>query len=302
MQQPAEKRAIVLAAFGTSYPEAIHPILKLLERIRGRFDPIPVKLALTSNVIRRKWTNRLHDKRFRAEHPALPDEIYEVKSTLATLALLRDEGYRHIAVQSAHIFAGEEYQNLKNELEALAALKALRERDKPFRCLALGRPALGEPGDVFPYRADIAAVAAVLGDDVVLAKANASALVYMGHGNEIFSTGAYVEFEAAMRERHPHVPIFVGNVEGFPAKGRLVSACKQAGVKRVTMLPFMLIAGDHALNDMASDEEDSWKVAFESAKIEVIPVVRGLGELPAIAELFIDHLYETMDRAGLMAK
>ena len=68
------------------------------------------------------------------------------------------------------------------------------------------------------------------------------------------------------------------------------------------MLPFMLIAGDHALNDMASDEEDSWKVAFESAKIEVIPVVRGLGELPAIAELFIDHLYETMDRAGLMAK
>ena len=300
MQPSNKKTAIVLAAFGTSYPVALRPILSILQQIRAEFAPLPVRLALTSNFIRKKWQDRRWDKVFRAEHPELPAEIYEVGSTLSTLASLRDEGFHHIAVQSAHIFAGEEYENLKQEVAALAALKTLRERDKPFKNLALGRPALGEPGDLFPYAQDIKAAAAALAEDVALAQANRSALVYMGHGNEIFSTGAYVEFAAVMQEMYADVPIFVGNVEGFPAKERIIAACKAAGVTRVTLLPFMLVAGDHALNDMAGDDQDSWQSAFQREDIAPVSVVRGLGELPAFAQIYLRHLRETMQHAGLL--
>jgi len=293
-KQKTDKKAIVIAVFGTTYPKALQSLLHLQEKMEQAFPGIPVRMAFTSEIIRAKWARRAKDTQWRTAHPEVPEFIYNVRNPLATIAILQDEGYRHIAVQSTHIFAGEEYQNLKSEIESLDAIKALRSRDKPFKKIILGRPALGESGDVRPYRADLVTATEIIKNDAALARSNKSALVYMGHGNEIFSTGAYVEFEALLRDANPDLPIFVGNVEGFPEPKRILSGLRNANVKRVTLLPLMVVAGDHAANDMAGDEPDSWKNMFKRAGIEVIPVLRGLGELDSWANIYVQHLKEAM--------
>ena len=297
-KQKPDKKAIVLAVFGTTYPKALQSLLHLQEKMGHAFPGIPVRMAFTSEIIRSKWARRAKDPKWRTAHPEVPEFIYNVRNPLATIANLQDEGYRHIAVQSTHIFAGEEYQNLKSEIEALDAIKTLRNRDKPFKKIILGRPALGESGDVRPYRADLVTAAEIVKNDAAVARNNKSALVYMGHGNEIFSTGAYVEFEAVLRDANPDLPILVGNVEGFPGPKRILSKLRNANVKRVTLLPLMVVAGDHAANDMAGDEPDSWKNMFEKAGIEVIPVLRGLGELDGWANIYVQHLKEAMADNG----
>ena len=292
------QKAVVLAVFGTTHPNALSAILRLQEKVEKAFPDMPVALAFTSEIVRAKWARRAKDDTWRRQHPEIPDALYNVKNPLATIANLQDQGYRHIAVQSTHIFAGEEYENLKAEVEALAAIRTLRERDKPFQKIVLGRPALGAPGNVYPYSEDIARAAAVLGQDIALARENRSALVYMGHGNEVFSTGVYVELEAALREKAPDVPVFVGVVEGFPSLQRVITGLTHAKVRAVTLLPLMVVAGDHAANDMAGDEEDSWKNRFEAAGITVTPVLRGLGEVDAWADIYVQHLKDAMAAGG----
>lgn len=290
------QKAIVLAVFGTTYPKALHSILNLKNQIEKAYPTIPVKIAFTSEIIRAKWGKRANDAEFRKKHPEISDEFYSVKNTLATIANLQDQGYRHIAVQSTHIFAGEEYQNLKAEIGALSSITTLRDRDKPFKKIILGRPALGEPGDIFPYTEDIQRAANILANDVEIARNNKSALVYMGHGNEIFSTGAYIELEAALRDANPGMNIFIGNVEGYPRPERVLDVLEKTGIKRITLVPLMVVAGDHAMNDMAGNDKDSWKSLFESHGIEVVPIMRGLGELDAWNQIYVEHLKNAMDR------
>lgn len=111
-------------------------------------------------------------------------------------------------------------------------------------------------------------------------------------------TGAYVELEAGLRDANPDLPIFVGNVEGFPEPKRILSGLLNANVKRVTLLPLMVVAGDHAANDMVGDEPDSWKNMFKNAGIEVIPVLRGLGELDGWANIYVQHLKDAITDKG----
>ncbi len=295
VKESLPKKAIVLAVFGTTYPKALQSVLNLKDQVEKEFPGIPVELSFTSEIIRSKWAKRSSDKAWRQKHPEVPDEVYEAKNPLATIANLQDRGYRHIAVQSTHVFAGEEYFNLKAEVDALGSIKTLRDRDKPFKKILLGRPALGEPGDVFHYTEDVLHAANVLGPDVKKAEKKGSALVYMGHGNEIFSTGAYVELQDALRDANPNTQIFIGNVEGYPQPERILKGLKHAGVKKVTLFPLMVVAGDHASNDMAGDEKDSWKSIFESNGIKAAPVLRGLGEIDAWANIYVHHLKDVME-------
>ncbi|MFH1983907.1 MAG: sirohydrochlorin cobaltochelatase [Pseudomonadota bacterium] len=292
------KKAIVLAVFGTTVPAALKSILSLQSKMAQAFPDMPVSLAFTSEIVRAKWAGRAQDAAWRRQHPEVPDALYTVKNPLATIANLQDQGYRYIAVQSTHIFPGEEYENLKSEIDALAAIRTLRDRDRPFRKIVLGRPALGAPGDRHPYSEDIAHAALVLEADIALARKNRSALVYMGHGNEVFSTGVYMELEAALRDSAPEVPVFVGVVEGFPPLERVIDALTHAKVKTVTLFPLMVVAGDHAANDMAGAEDDSWKTRIQAKGITVTPMLRGLGEVDAWADIYVQHLKDAMKDEG----
>lgn len=292
-----DKTAIVLANFGTSYPEALQSLTEIQTKVQKAFPEAKVELAFTSNIIRKIWHERQSDLAFQKAHPEIPKQILYVQGPLATIANLQDAGYRTIYVQPTHIFAGEEFQDLSAYVKGLNSIKTIKQRFMPFETLAIGRPALGAPGAVFPYHEDIHQAAEALASDVAMARKNGQALVYMGHGNEYFSTGAYVELQHAMREMYPDVAIFIGVVEGFPSPEIVKESLKEQKVANVLLKPLMIVAGDHATNDMASDDEDSWKTQFEQMGIKVTTVLKGLGENPEWANIYVSHLQQLVKTA-----
>ncbi|OPX37117.1 MAG: sirohydrochlorin cobaltochelatase [Desulfobacteraceae bacterium 4484_190.2] len=285
-----DKTAIVLAGFGTSYPSALVAITNIKDVVQKAFPKVKVKLAFTSNIIRNIWHGRQNDKKFLSENKSIPREILYIKGPLATIADLQDEGYNIIIVQPTHIYYGEEYTDLTSYVNGLNSIKTIKAKFMPFKKLVLGRPLLGKCGTSYDYHEDLIPAAKALAPDVALAKKNHAALVYMGHGNEYYSTGAYIEFQQALRKMYPDTPIFVGTVEGYPSLDNVVSGLTHMRVKKVLLKPFMIVAGDHANNDMAGDEDDSWKMVIKSKGIKVITAVHGIGENSKIADIYVVHI------------
>ncbi|MBW2027508.1 MAG: sirohydrochlorin cobaltochelatase [Deltaproteobacteria bacterium] len=293
------ERAIVLASFGTSYPAALKGILNITKEVEKAFPGVTVRMAFTSDIIRGIWEKRRGDEEFFSEHKDIPREIAYVKGPLATIADLQDGGYRTIIVQPTHIYSGEEYTDLASCVAGLNSIKTIKPRYRPFEKLVLSRPLLGTWGDQHDYHGDLEAVAEILAEDVAEAREKGAALVYMGHGNEFYSTGAYIEFQQVMRRRYPDVPVFVGTVEGFPSLDDVVSGLVSHGVKVALLKPFMIVAGDHARNDMAGDDEESWKNVISKKGIRIITRLEGLGEKPGIARTFVRYIRETAEDNGV---
>ena len=290
MEAQKEKKAIVLAQFGTSYPSALVALTNIQKQIEVAFPGVKVKQAFTSNIIRKIWHERQNDKKFLEENKNIPEEILYVKAPLATIADLQDEGYTTIVVQPTHVFEGEEYLDLKSCVDGLDSITTIKPRHKPFKKIVLGRPLLGKKGEEYPYHKDLEVAAKAVKADVDLARKNKAALVYMGHGNEYLSTGAYIEFQETLRRIYPDTPVYIGVVEGFPSPHYVVSGLIRDRIKKVALKPLMIVAGDHATNDMAGDEDDSWKTIFKSKGIEVITVIQGLGENPEAGKILIQHI------------
>ena len=118
------------------------------------------------------------------------------------------------------------------------------------------------------------------------------AVVFMGHGTEHESHSSYPAIEYMFRDYG--INAFVGTVEGYPELEQVIKKLKNRNIKTVDLLPFMLVAGDHAINDMASDEEDSWKTILEKEGFNVKVHVKGLGENPYIQEKFKNHAPDCM--------
>lgn len=216
------------------------------------------------------------DDAWKKANPTIPAEILTIKTPLAVIANLQHEGYRDITVQSLHIFAGEEFHDTITMLGGLRSMRALKPRHSPFTRLALGHPALGTPDKRQPYKEDLSVAAKGLKVDVEQAKKMDAALVYMGHGNDFFSTGIYAEFQQAMQQEY-NWPVFIGCVEGFPDFSTMLSALQTSGKKPVLIKPLVVVAGDHANNDMAGDEEDSWKELLKDQSATVHTELRGVG-------------------------
>ena len=299
--QDRTRKAVVLAAFGVSRIEGLEGIMNVKKRVEAAFPDTPVELAFTSGMIRSVWRRRRHNPEWLAAHPAIPPEVLEIKGPLAAIAGLQDEGYRQIAVQSLHVYAGEEYVNLKAHVDALRSIRTVKPKQRPFDKLVLGRPALGVPGSVHRPEDDLSEAAAAMREDVEKAREDGSALVYLGHGNRNFDLQVYVEFEEALHETYPETPVFLGLVEGRPSATDVVEHLRRTGVKKVSLVPFLLVPGGHAIEDMAGDGDRSWKVIMEQSGFEVDCVLRGLGELDAWADIYVRHLREAMDEAGMDA-
>jgi sirohydrochlorin cobaltochelatase len=291
MEHMPDKKAIVLAGFGTSYPSALVSITNIQTKVQNAFPKVKVQIAFTSNIIRNIWHKRQKDAGFLAEYN-IPKEILYVKGPLATIADLQDAGYRTIIVQPTHVYCGEEYADLSSYINGLNAIKTIKKKYAPFVKLVMGRPVLGKYGITHDYHKDMEAAAKTLAPDVELAAKNGSALVYLGHGNEYFSTGIYAEFQQVMRRTYPQVQIFIGTVEGFPSKSDVVSAVTNRGIKKILLKPLMIVAGDHANNDMAGNDEESWKNTFKRAGVRVKNVIHGLGENMAWDEIYVSHIRE----------
>jgi sirohydrochlorin cobaltochelatase len=264
-----------------------------------------VRIAFTSNIIRKKWQQRAKDPEYIKAHPEVPDDILQVKTPLSTIADLQNSGYNHIVIQPTHVSMGEEFLDLKTYVNALMDMGTFKKpKYKPFHKIALGRPALGTYGTKFPYSEDIAMLAEAMSPDAELATQEDAGIVYLGHGNQYFpgNGGAYLEFAAKMRKMYPEVVTTIGNVEGFPGIEDVMEALRLYGVKKVLLKPFMVVAGDHTMNDMAGDDADSWKSILVKNGFEVVTVARGLGENENFRDLFVKYAVEAAKDAGIELK
>lgn len=292
------KKAIVLASFGTTVPEAVKSITNIYNTVQEAFPQTEVRISFTSNIIRSVWKKR------RAEADkwlamGIPANILYVKNIISTIGDLREDGYSDIIVQPTHMFYMEQSQDLNSYVEALASIKTTKKRWQPFNSLTMGRPALGMPGNRYDYHADIEAAVATLADDARSAREQGAMLVYMGHGNDHWSTGIYQETEKAMRKAYPGVKTYIGAVEGYPSLEDLLPRIAHAKTKKIILKPFMIVAGDHATNDMAGPEADSWKTILTGEGYEVTAILQGLGDNDDFAALFAEHVKDAAKEHGL---
>lgn len=260
-----ERKAILLVAFGTSEPEARDAITRIVEETRKSFPGEEVRLSYTSNMIRLK---------------ILKEEGLEIDSPLIALAKLQDEGYTSVTVQSLHIIAGEEYHQLASVVRSLGTLRG----KYGFARLSIGSPLLSSLED---YRK----TAELLKTRYGMYGSEDGAVVFMGHGTHHGANAAYSQMQMLFDEEG--LPFILGTVEGFPGIDTVKRRLAALKPGKVTLVPFMVVAGDHARNDMAGgDDPDSWISILRGEGYEVEAVLKGLGDGEGLAELFAGHIRE----------
>lgn len=212
--------------------------------------------AFPTLEMREAYTSRIIMRRLRARGVEKP-------SPLEALLKLRSEGYTHILVQSTNIIEGVEMESLRKDVASVAPF---------FKDIRVGNPLLYSVED---------ATAVV---DILTAQPGKGSVVLVGHGTYTPSTATYALIDHLLKARgftHFHV----GTIEGYPTFDTVLAQLKASKEKQVTLVPFMFVAGDHAKNDIAVD----WKEALEKQGFKVNVRMEGLGQLPAIQQLFIDH-------------
>ncbi|MDR2459258.1 MAG: sirohydrochlorin cobaltochelatase [Deltaproteobacteria bacterium] len=287
-ERKPQKPAIVLAGFGTTDVGGLQSILNIQKKVTEAFPDYDIHLAFTSNIIRDIWHQRASDQEFRKANPSVPDYIYDIKNALTVLADIQENGARLVLVQSLHVTDGEEYTDLAKLVEALANYKTVKDVLKPFPWIGVGEPALGV-GDGQPKY--IARAVEALKPLAEAAKVENANLVLMGHGNEILTQKVYGHLLEGLRKAYgPH--IYLGTVEAPPHAPEILEEINkvQDAPKVIYLAPLMVVAGDHAHNDMAGDEPDSWKSIFTAGGYTVKPHMEGLGSLDSWAEIYVEHL------------
>lgn len=258
-----EQKALLAVSFGTSHRDTLEKTIAAIEgALAAAFPDRTLRRAFTSGMILRK----------------LAQEGTHMDDVPAALEKLAAEGYTDVLVQPTHIMNGDEY----DKMMAMAA-----PYEKRFERLAFGRPLLTETGDYLD------AVNALLAD---LPEPEAGkAILYMGHGTEHFANSCYALLEYVFRDLGRN-DVVIGTVEGYPGFGEAVRRIQELGADRVELRPLMIVAGDHAKNDLAGEEEDSWKSLLERESYAVTCVLQGLGEFPSVQALFVKHAREAEER------
>ncbi|MEZ0329076.1 MAG: sirohydrochlorin cobaltochelatase [Dissulfuribacterales bacterium] len=296
------RAGIVLAVFGTSHETALNAILNSYDSVVKAFPNTSVKLAFTSNMIRRIWQKRAADPEYRKAHPEVLEIILNVKGVLASIAELQDSGMDYIIVQPVHMAAGEEYADLASYVDGLNSIRTMKPKNMPFKRIILSRPIMGAYDLKHEYTEDLKELANLLKPDVDEARAKGQVLVYMAHGNEYMPAGYYMEFEYLMNQMYPDVNTFITMVEGFPGLDVLRKKLKHVKAKKVVLRPLMVVAGDHAKNDMAGDEPDSIQSILKKDGFKVEAELRGLGSLSGFGDMVVSRVRDAAADAGVELK
>jgi len=300
-KQNVEKTAIIIASFGTTVPSAVQAITNIIDHVKKAYPATEVRVSFTSNIIRSVWRKRRAESKKWLDQ-GIPGEILYVKNIIQTFGDLREDGYRNIIVQPTHMFFMEQAQDLKSYVKAMDSIETTKAKWKPFSSIVMGRPALGMPGDLYSYHEDLEEAVRTLAGDVEMAEKEGAVLLYMGHGNEHWSSGIYAEFQKKMRETYPQVNTLIGTVEGTPTIEDVVAQLRHAENDKIVLRPFMIVAGDHATNDMAGDEPDSWKSILEKEGYMVHTVMKGLGSNDKFANLFVERIADAAKEKGVTLK
>lgn len=259
------EKELLVVSFGTSYHDSrrrtIGAIEQTLKEENGEYS---TRRSFTSQMILNVLKTR--------------DGI-EIDNVEEALDRAVRNGVRTLVIQPTHLMDGLEYMDLVREAES---------RRHFFEKMAIGEPLLTSEEDFVRV---ISAMTGLLGeyDD------GETALCLMGHGTEAEANRVYEKLQQMLAERgYEHY--YVGTVEAEPDLQAVVEAVKEKHYRRVVLIPLMIVAGDHANNDMAGDEEGSWKKTFRDLGYEVVCLIQGLGELEEIRRIFADHVRDAMKR------
>lgn len=250
------EKGLLVVSFGTSYQETrVKTIERLEAELAAAFPERKPYRAWTSSMIRKKLKER--------------DQI-NIFSVAEALAQMAADGLKDLLIQPTHIINGAE-----NDL--MTAAVAARRGD--FQRIALGKPLLHANEDYFAV-IDAVAKAYPLPED--------TALLLMGHGTKHYADSAYAALDYMMKAAgRPN--FFVGTVEGYPDFDTMLYFLKKSPYQKVHLVPLMIVAGDHAHNDMVGEDEDSWKHRLTEMGYEVSHACKGLGEIKEIRNIFLDH-------------
>jgi cbiX len=258
-------KEILVVSFGTSYSNSRHVTIGAIEdAIREAYPDYQVRRAFTAQIIIDKLKK---------------EENIEIDNVKQALDRAVANGVKTLVVQPTHLMNGLEYNDLKKELD--------KYKDK-FDKIALGKPLLTSDED---FKQVIAAIT----NDTKEYLDGETAICFMGHGTEADSNKVYATLQEKLKAAG-YNDYFVGTVEAKPSVDDLITQVKESGkYKRVILQPLMVVAGDHANNDMAGDGEDSWVSKFKAAGFEVKPVLRGLGQNYDIQKIYLEHLKAAID-------
>ena len=255
---------LLVVSFGTSYNDSRRLSIGAIETaIEESFPNFSVRRAFTSQII--------------IDHVKDRDDV-DIDNVEEALERAVENGVTTLVVQPTHLMNGLEYNDLVEEIANYS---------DAFEQVAIGDPLLTSDSD---YEA---VIAAITGDTAEYDDGD-TAIVFMGHGTEADSNEVYATMQEKLTEAG-YANYYIGTVEAEPTLEDALEMVEAGEYSRVVLQPLMIVAGDHANNDMAGDDEDSWKSVFEAAGYEVEVVLKGLGELEAIQDLIVEHAQAAVD-------
>lgn len=261
------KKAILIVSFGTTYTETrIKNITAIKNQVSMFYPDTIIEEAVSSRIVRN------HMKQ---------DEHIDAKSPLEALMSLKEQGVTGVVVFPTHVIDGIENNQMKNAVEQCRTF---------FEKIVTADALLSNVDDYTDVsKALWESLKEIAGD---------SPLIFMGHGTEHSADESYMIIEQALRAYARH-PVYIATVEGKRTIQDVIRQMKDEGIvnTRVVLAPFMLVAGDHANNDMAGDDDDSWKSQFEAADAfdNIETQIAGLGEIKEIQQLYVAHTKAAMD-------
>ena len=253
-------KALLAVSFGTSYAQTRERTIGAIERKLAERFP--------DRTVRRAWTSSFLIRKVAKAEGLFIDTPEEALEKLAA------EGVRDVIVQPTHLSDGYENQRM---------MEIVRECAGRFERISVGRPLLCTEGDR-------ETVAQLMPQLCLRDSEEDRALLLMGHGSEKHPVPVYEQLQESFAKAGIS-NVFVGTVEGTPSFDDAKTLLDESGYKRVVLAPLMIVAGDHAVNDLAG-EEDSWKGRLESKGYRTEVILAGLGEYPQIQEMFARHAAE----------
>jgi sirohydrochlorin cobaltochelatase len=266
-RQTPGKVGILLVAFGSSEASAQVSFENIDHKVAAAYPGVSVRWAYTSNIIREKLVGQ-------GKH---------LDSPAVALARMLDERFTHVVVQSLHTIAGAEYHDLLRTVNGFKAMGG-------FQMVVLGDPLMAT-------QADMAAIVTAIAGVVPKERKKNEAVVLMGHGTHHPANAFYAALMFQLQLQDPN--ILVGTVEGYPDVDLIKTLMQARRIKKAYLMPFMSVAGDHAKNDMAGDEADSWKSIFTKAGIQCVPVMKGTAEYDGFVDIWVGHIGAALERFAL---
>ncbi|MDR2658697.1 MAG: sirohydrochlorin cobaltochelatase [Spirochaetaceae bacterium] len=257
------KPVLLVVSFGTSFNDSRALTIGAIESaLAAAYPDFEVRRAFTSQIIIDVIKRREGEK---------------INNVTEAMQQLVKDGVTDLVVQSTHLMDGIEYHEM---------LDAVKPFEKKFKSVRYGKPLLSSDAD---YDNLIKSIT----DETKQYVAAGTAIAYMGHGTEADSNADY-EILAGKLAAQGYTNYLIGTVEAEPSIDDVVNQAGALGVKNIVLLPLMIVAGDHANNDMAGDEEDSWKSILESKGFTVTTVLKGLGQYKGVQQIFVRHVSDAL--------